>query len=103
MTEVVVETDNGVAAATIAGNNPQAVRSLLASYKRVEAESVGAGYTIEESTARAWYAENSDYRRKPSAAWGSTISSGAHTFFASPWSCEYSANFASTCRLRSRP
>jgi enoyl-CoA hydratase len=44
-------------AATIAGNNPQAVRSLLASYKRVEAESAGAGYTIEESTARAWYAE----------------------------------------------
>jgi enoyl-CoA hydratase/carnithine racemase len=47
-------------AATIAGNDPRAVRSLLASYKRVEAESVGAGHAVEESTAAEWNAGGLD-------------------------------------------
>jgi enoyl-CoA hydratase len=47
-------------ATTIAGNDPRAVRSLLDSYKRVEAESVGAGRAVEESTASAWNAASLD-------------------------------------------
>ena len=41
-------------AAAIAGNDARAVRALLASYRRVEAEVVAGGFTAEEQAARAW-------------------------------------------------
>lgn len=47
-------------AAAIAGNDRRAVRALLASYRRVEAEFVGAAYAEEERTAAAWNAGSLD-------------------------------------------
>lgn len=47
-------------AAAIAGNDRRAVRALLASYRRVEAEFVGGAYAAEEATAVAWNAGNLD-------------------------------------------
>ena len=43
-------------AATIAGNNPRAVRALLASYRAVEAELVAGGLDVADRSARAWNA-----------------------------------------------
>jgi enoyl-CoA hydratase len=47
-------------AAAIAGNNQSAVRALLASYRRVEAEVVAGGYEAEEAAAGAWNAAHLD-------------------------------------------
>ncbi|HEY0451038.1 MAG TPA: enoyl-CoA hydratase, partial [Actinophytocola sp.] len=47
-------------AGAIAGNDRRAVRALLASYRRVEAEFVGGSYAVEEHTARDWNARNLD-------------------------------------------
>lgn len=47
-------------AAAIAGNDRRAVRALLASYRQVEEEFVGAAYEAEESTAAAWNAGDLD-------------------------------------------
>lgn len=41
-------------AATIAANNPPAVRTLLASYRRIEAEAAGDGLNAEASSGREW-------------------------------------------------
>ena len=41
-------------AGAIAGNDARAVRALLASYRRVEAEAVAGGFAAEEQAARAW-------------------------------------------------
>ena len=41
-------------AGAIAGNDARAVRALLASYRRVEAEAVAGGFATEEQAARAW-------------------------------------------------
>jgi enoyl-CoA hydratase len=41
-------------AGAIAGNDARAVRALLASYRRVEAEVVAGGFAAEEQAARAW-------------------------------------------------
>lgn len=41
-------------AATIAGNEQDAVRALLASYREIEAEAAGAGLEAEARTARTW-------------------------------------------------
>jgi enoyl-CoA hydratase len=41
-------------AGAIAGNDARAVRALLASYRRVEAEVVAGGFGAEEQAARAW-------------------------------------------------
>ncbi|MBS44337.1 MAG: enoyl-CoA hydratase [Nocardioides sp.] len=47
-------------AATIAANDPEAVRTLLASYRRIEEEAIGAGYEIEAQTSRDWLARGFD-------------------------------------------
>jgi enoyl-CoA hydratase len=41
-------------AATLAGNSRPAVRSLLESYRQVEAEIIGGGLDVEARTMRAW-------------------------------------------------
>ncbi len=41
-------------AATIVGNEQDAVRALLASYREIEAASLGAGLEIEARVSRAW-------------------------------------------------
>lgn len=41
-------------AATIAANNPPAIRTLLASYRRIESEAAGEGLNAEASTGREW-------------------------------------------------
>lgn len=41
-------------AATIAGNHRPAVRTLHASYRRIEAESINRSLELEQETARAW-------------------------------------------------
>ncbi|KAA9156745.1 enoyl-CoA hydratase [Amycolatopsis acidicola] len=43
-------------AATIAGNDQAAVRTLLGSYRRLESELVGDGDRVEAATAREWLA-----------------------------------------------
>ncbi|WP_219416184.1 enoyl-CoA hydratase [Pseudonocardia nigra] len=60
VTEVVAHADLLPAArrlaATIAGNERDAVRTLLGSYRRLEAELVGDGDRVEAATAREWLA-----------------------------------------------
>lgn len=43
-------------AATIAANDRDAVRTLLASYKAIEGEQVGDAFAVEAETSRAWLA-----------------------------------------------
>ncbi|NBE53631.1 enoyl-CoA hydratase [Streptomyces boluensis] len=43
-------------AATIAANDPAAVRALLGSYRRIEAQLVGDGDRVEAASARDWRA-----------------------------------------------
>ena len=46
-------------AASIVGNNQKAVRALLDSYHRIDAEQTQAGLWIEAESARAWMADTS--------------------------------------------
>src|SRR5436305_340300 len=46
-------------AAAIVGNNQKAVRALLDSYHRIDAEQTQAGLWIEAESARAWMAGTS--------------------------------------------
>ncbi|WP_134765653.1 enoyl-CoA hydratase [Nocardioides sp. 1609] len=50
-------------AATIAGNQQDAVRELLASYRRIEEAQVGEGFAIEAATSRDWLARGFDPAR----------------------------------------
>lgn len=47
-------------AATIAGNDADAVRALLASYRRIERTQTAAGLEIETETSQAWLARGFD-------------------------------------------
>lgn len=47
-------------AATIAGNEQDAVRALLASYREIEAEAAGAGLEVEARVSREWLARGFD-------------------------------------------
>jgi enoyl-CoA hydratase len=47
-------------AATIAANDADAVRALLASYRRIEATQTAAGHEIEHETSQAWLARGFD-------------------------------------------
>ena len=51
-------------AATIAANDAQAARTLLASYRRIEATQTTAAYDIEAETSRAWLARGFDPSRR---------------------------------------
>jgi enoyl-CoA hydratase len=46
-------------AASIVGNNQKAVRALLASYHRIDADQTDSGLWIEAMSARAWMAQTS--------------------------------------------
>ncbi|MCV7177609.1 enoyl-CoA hydratase [Mycolicibacterium sphagni] len=46
-------------AASIVGNNQRAVRALLASYHRIDADQTDSGLWIEAMSARAWMAQTS--------------------------------------------
>jgi enoyl-CoA hydratase len=60
VTEVVEHQDllpaAGRVAASIVGNDHPGVRTLLRSYRDIEAELVGAGPSIEAATSAAWMA-----------------------------------------------
>lgn len=47
-------------AATIAGNDADAVRTLLGSYRRIEQTQIAAGLDIETETSQAWLARGFD-------------------------------------------